>query len=153
MSDDFSIPVVSLDGYQVVTSQYFSRHGQQTQPAVTIWETSISFNAAAHRALNDCESILIKIHPDIRSLAVLPVPSGSKNAVEWKMTKGKTAYRKLESADFGRKLYSDWGLDKNYRYVCLGRIVQCDQKIALLFTLSDYDLARGVRLEKSSHEH
>lgn len=153
MSDDFSIPVVSLDGYQVVTSQYFNRQGQQTQPAMTIWETSLSFNTAAHRALNDCESILIKLHPDIRSLAVLPVPSDNKNAVEWKMTKGKTTYRKLESADFGRELYSQWGLDKNYRYTCLGKIVQCDKKIALLFTLSDYDLARGVRLEKNSHGH
>lgn len=143
MNDDFIICDIALDGFQVVKSQYFSR---QLEPAMTIWETSVSFNAYAYASMNNCEAIQLLINYNKRCIVVKPVSSREPEAIIWKRSASKPNYKKLECSAFARRLFETWGLDKSYRYRTTGRVVQCDKKIMLLFDFSSPEVWKGTKL-------
>ena len=78
--DDFVIGDISMDGFQVVRGQYFSR---QLEPALTLWRRSISFNIPAYNALNNCESVQLLVNPDAKRILVKPAPSKDSDAINW----------------------------------------------------------------------
>ena len=145
MNEDFVIGDIALDGFQVVRSQYFSR---QLEPAMTIWETSVSLNAHTYNAMNNCEAIQLLVNHKTHCILVKPVSSREQDAINWKRSTAKPTYKKLECAAFARRLFETWGLDKNYRYRTTGKIVQCEKKIMLLFDFSDPEVWKGVKLVK-----
>lgn len=143
MQDDFNINEISLDGFQVVRGQYFSR---QLEPSFTIWYSSVSFNTAAFNALNNCESISIMVNNNTRCVIIKPIPSKDRDAISWLKPPDSKKYRKLECSKFTHQLYDLWGMDKELHYRTNGRLVKADKKLMLLFDFSKPEAWRGVKM-------
>ena len=43
----------------------------------------------------------------------------------------------MESKRFGDQVYQAWGLDKEYNYRAVGRLVTANQKVMMLFDFSN----------------
>ncbi len=147
MAFDVGIKTVSLDGFQIVQRKYFSR---QIEPAMTIWDTAVAFNTASHDALNNCESIEIYVNEKEKCIAIMPVPSKDKDAVQWIRGGKKTKYNRIECTMFARQLFKSWKLDPKYHYRTPGKLVQCDNKLMILFDFSQHEVWSGSRLVKES---
>lgn len=147
MAFDIEIKTVSLDGFQVVQRKYFSR---QVEPAMTIWETAVAFNTASHDALNNCEAIEIYINEKEKCIAIMPIPSNDKDAVPWTRDGKKTKCNRMECSMFARQLFKSWNLDPQYHYRALGKLVQCDKKLMLLFDFSHREVWSGGRMVKEN---
>ena len=69
-AEDYSgIASISLDGFQLVGSQLFSK---QVEPSMTIWASAIGFNMASFTAMNKCEHINIFVNPAERKILIRP---------------------------------------------------------------------------------
>lgn len=147
MALDIDIKTVSLDGFQIVQSKYFSRF---TEPVMTIWETAIAFNTASHDVLNNCETIEIHVNEGKRCFAIMPAPSKDKESVPW--IKGSKKYKcnRIECAMFARQLFKSWGFEPGYHYRTTGKLVQCDKKLMILFDFSHYEVWNGGRMVKEN---
>lgn len=143
MQDEFNINEISLEGYQIVRGQYFSR---QIEPSLTLWYSSIAFNLASFSALNNCESISIMINSNTRCVIIKPVSSKDRDAVNWLKPPDSQKYRKLECSKFTRQLFELWGWDKDLHYRTNGRLVSADKKLMLLYDFSKPEAWRGLKL-------
>lgn len=133
MIDATSLKQVNLDGFQIVNSSLFST---LSSPSMTIWIDSVSFNQAAYQALNNCEAISIMVNNKSRSILIGTVLSSSPNAVMWKKSKDFVKYSKISCATFTHQLFEEWQLDSRVRYKAVGRMVQADKKVMILFEFS-----------------
>lgn len=147
MAYDFEIKTVSLDGFQVVQRKYFSR---QIEPTMTIWKTAIAFNNAAHDALNNCETIEIHVNAKTKCIAIMPISSKDKEAVQWKRGGEKSKHNRIECAMFARHLFKLWGFDPEYHYRTPGKLVQCDKKLMLLFDFKMSEAWSGSKSVKGN---
>ena len=143
MQDEFNICEISLDGFQVVRGQYFSR---QLEPLFTIWYSNISFNTAAFTALNNCESVSIMVNNKTRCVIIKPVPSKDKDAISWLKPPENQKYRKLECSRFTQQLFQLWEWDKELHYRTNGRLVSADKKLMLLFDFTKPEILRGLKV-------
>ena len=64
------IEEISMDGFQVVSGEYFTRRVAYFSPTCTIWSAGITFNKVALTALNNCERVRIEIHPQKKSVQI-----------------------------------------------------------------------------------
>ena len=147
MAYDIGIKTVSLDRFQVVQRKYFSR---LTEPMMTIWESAVAFNTASHDALNNCECIEIYVNEKAKSIAIMPVPSKDKEAVQWIRGSKKYKYNRIECTMFARQIFKSWGLDPQYHYRTPGKLVQCDKKLMILFDFSHYEVWSGSKMVKEN---
>lgn len=53
---------VSLEGFEVVSSNMFNHFAKTSEPSCTLWSTSISFSKSAVMALNACEYVVMRIN-------------------------------------------------------------------------------------------
>ncbi len=143
--DDFVIGDISMDGFQVVRGQYFSR---QLEPAMTLWNTSISFNVPAYNALNNCESVQLLVNPDTKRILVKPAPSKGSDAINWIKDPSDPKTTKLECSMFAKQLFETWGWDQTLRYRTNGKLVKFDRKLMLLFDFSRPEKWKGMKLVK-----
>ena len=146
MAFDFGIKNISLDGFRIVNSMYFTH---QAEPSMTIWETAISFNAASHAAFNDCDAIEIYVNEKSRCILIKPALSKEPEAVQWKKGKDGTYY-KMECSAFARRLFDLWKLNTKYHYRAFGKTVQCEKKLMMLFDFSKNDALCGSKLVKEN---
>lgn len=147
MAFDIGIKTVSLDGFQVVQRKYFSR---LTEPIMTIWESAVAFNAASHDALNNCEAIEIYVNEETRCFAIMPAPSKEKESIKWIRGSKKYKYNRIECTMFARQIFKLWGLDSQYHYRTIGKLVQCDKKLMILFDFSHYEVWSGSKMVKEN---
>ncbi|MCM1440468.1 MAG: hypothetical protein NC131_14910 [Roseburia sp.] len=143
--DISSLKQITLDGFQVVNSSLFS---SMSSPTMTIWPDSVSFSQAAFAALNNCEAVSVMVNNKAKSIIISTVPSNSTNAVLWRKSKGATGYRKLSCSTFARQLFEEWGLDSKARYRTIGRMVQVDKKVMLLFEFENAEKWLGDKAVK-----
>jgi hypothetical protein len=143
VQDDFTINEISLDGFNVVRGQYFSR---SIEPSLTIWDSSISFSMAAYTALNSCDAVEILVNVEKRSIIVKPVPSKDRDAVNWVRNPDNYKYKKIECSKFTRQLYDIWGWDKELHYRTNGKLVKADKKLMLLFDFTTPEIWRGLKM-------
>ena len=136
---------IDLEGCQVVNSQYFST---MNEPQMTIWCDSVSFSQAAYTQLNNCEAISIMLNKDKKQILISPIQSSNGNAIVWRKGKNVTKYCKISCTTFARKLFDDWGLDDTYRYRTIGRMVQSDKKVMVLFDFSQAEKWKGDKAVK-----
>lgn len=136
---------INLDGFQLVNSSLFS---SLNAPSMTIWPDSVSFSQAAYAALNNCEAISIMINNVAKSILISTVPSNSANAVLWRKSKSVAKYCKLSCATFARQLFEDWKLDEKARYRTIGRMVQVDKKVMVLFEFENAEKWLGDKAVK-----
>ncbi len=141
--NEYLISEISLDGYQVVKSQFFEK---QPDAVMTLWDNAIAFGMGCFVALNNCESVNIMINEEKKFVIVKPVASNTPEAVSWKRTtKSEPHYSKLECPQLTKRIYEQWGYDKRYHYRAMGRTVQADKKIMLLFEFADPVVLSGNR--------
>ena len=143
ISTEMIIKDVNLEGFQVVSSQYFSR---LLEPSMTLFNTAVSFSTSAINALQNCEAIQILISEKDKSIIVRPCASKEKNAILW--GKGKHSGNRLECSAFTRQLFEDWNLDAALRYKAFGRLVQCENKVMLLFNFENCEAWNGNKTVK-----
>lgn len=145
--EDFVIQDISMDGFQVIRGRYFSR---QLEPALTLWNTSISFNIPAYTALNNCESIQLLVNPDTKRILIKPSLSKDQDAINWIKDLSSPKSTKLECSMFTKQLFEIWGLDKTMRYRTNGKLVQFDRKLMLLFDFSNPEIWKGIKSVKEN---
>lgn len=134
---------VSLDGFQVVKSQYFTR---AVAPCMTLWNCGIGFGAAAFIALNKCEYITVMFNREERKVLIGPISSKDPDAVHWVKNPTKPNFTRLECTGLMRPIYEEWGLDPECRYKTFGKVVQCDKRVMILFDFNTYEKWRGKEL-------
>ena len=134
---------ISLEGFQVVSSQYFSR---LLEPSMTLFNTAVSFSMSAVTALQNCETIQILVGEKDKSIIVSPCSSKEKDAISW--TKGKKSTNRLECSGFTRQLFEAWQLDSKLRYRATGRLVKADNKVMLLFDFEHSEAWNGNKAVK-----
>lgn len=140
---DMQANEISLQGFQLVRGQMFSR---QTEPAMTIWYGSASFNMACYAALNDCTSIQMLVNSDDRKILIRPCPSKDKDAVTWISDIATKKHKKLECSKLMHQLFDLWGLKKEYHYRANGKLVISDQKVMLMFDFSEPEAWYGLKM-------
>ena len=138
---DALINEIDLDGYQVVRSQYFEK---QTEPMLTLFRTAIAFGQSAFQALNNCEAIQVLLSNHDKSIVIRPVPSNTPDAVLWKK-RAEPTYTKIECPRLTRNIYERWGLDKKCHYRTVGKTVQADRKLLILFDFTDPIVYEGLK--------
>ena len=131
---------INLDGFQIVKSEMFAHLPRKTDPTCSIWSTKLSFSKLCIELLNNCEFIRIEVNPNTRCLLVIPTPSTDKDSIRWiKGIKDKNV-RNMESKQFGDEIYKAWGLDPEYNYRAIGRLVSARNKIMLLFDFNNAEM-------------
>ena len=101
-----TIKEISLEGYQLVRGQYFTR---RVEPCMTLFDTAISFNGAAYESLNNCDSVQFLVNEQNMSIIVKPVNSKEPDAINWNKNKNKAT--RIECTSFTKQLYEAWGLE------------------------------------------
>lgn len=131
------IEEVSLEGFQIVSSDMFVHLPRKNDATCTIWPTRLSFSKLVLSALNNCEFVRIEVNPCTKCLIVLPVTSSDKNSIRWIKGTKEFCIRNMESKRFGDQVYQAWGLDMEYNYRAVGRLVTANQKVMMLFDFSN----------------
>lgn len=146
MDFESDIKNISLEGFQVVKSKFFSR---PSEPVMSLFPSAISFNTAAHKALNGCEYIEVLLNEKKKSILVRPASGSADNeSVRWQCGKGKPKYMRVECTAFTRPIFSVWKLNPKYHYKAVGKVVQCDKKVMLLFDFNDCETFEGLKMVK-----
>lgn len=127
------IEEISLDGFQVVSVDFFSNRTIYDTPTCTIWPSGIAFNKIALTALNNCERIRMEINPAKKCILIIPVTLKDSDAILWRKNIKEFAPRRIESVRFSSTVYEMWGWDSNNTYRAKGRIVSAESKVMLLF--------------------
>ena len=127
------VEAISMEGFQVVSGEYFARAPIQAFPSCTIWSTGITFNRMALISLHNCERIRLEVNPQKRCLLVVPVTVKDKDGIIWRKNIKEYATRRMESTRFSSTIYEMWGWEAEYTYRTVGRIVTVDNKVMLLF--------------------
>ena len=141
------IEEMTLEGFQIVSSNMFVHLPRKSDATCTIWPTRISFSKLALEYLHFCEYIKLQVNPKTKCLLVMPVTSTDKDSIRWaKGDKDKTV-RNMESRIFGEQLYQSWGLDPEYNYRSIGRLVSVNQKVMLLFDFSQPEMWKAKKPE------
>lgn len=147
MIDASTLKQMDLDGFQVVNSSLFC---SMSSPTMSIWNDSISFSQATYIALNNCEAISIMVNHKNRSILIGTVQSSSPNAVAWKKGKEVVKYSKISCATFTRQLFEEWGLDSEARYKAIGRMVQAEKKVMILFEFANAEKWYGDKVVRNN---
>ena len=147
MEDYMVTGEISLDGFTTVKSLFFVR---QLEPAMTIWNSAISFNSPCFQALQRCEYVEMLINGPKRQIAVRPISSKDPNAINWlkgqKPDKAKTT--RLECTALMHSVFENWGFEGDKRYRAVGRLVLVNRNLLLLFDFNDASaslIAKGPR--------
>ena len=143
-AEDYSgIASISLDGFQLVGSQLFSK---QIEPSMTIWASAIGFNMASFTAMNKCEHINIYVNPAERKILIRPSLSKNPEAVKWVKNIEKPSAPHIECTKFTRPIYEEWGFPKENHYRAYGKLVQCDKKVMLMFDFAAAEVWQGQKM-------
>lgn len=132
----------STDGYLVVRKELFPN---RFDPAVTIRNGSISFNAACIRGLEDTVFVKLMINPKLGRLTAQRCDEHDVNAVRWCIPKpDRRKSRKMSCRPFTDLLYKTMGWDCNCRYRVLGYRICFEGEYLFVFDLK----APEIRPEK-----
>ena len=131
------IEEVSLEGFQIVASDMFVHLPRKSDATCSLWPTKLSFSKLVLSALNNCEFVRIEVNPKTKCLIVVPVSSSDKNSIRWIKGTKEFCIRNMESKRFGDQVYESWGLDADYNYRAVGRLVTAKQKVMMLFDFNN----------------
>ena len=124
---------ISLDGFQVVSGDFFTMTTRTSEPTFTLWDGSIGFSKQDILLLNSCENIRIHINSAEKKIIVIPTTSNDKDALRWIKKMTPLEARKVSCGKLTDKLYEAWKFDKDYIYRSMGKLVTSGNKVMLLF--------------------
>ena len=128
---------IKLDGFQVVSGDYFYVPKKLYAPLLTIWDGRIGFSKQDLLLLNVCENVLIQINSEQRRIIVSPTISKDKDAVRWIQKLDPLEARKIPCKKLTDTLYTTWSWDKDRIYRAEGKLVTPGNKVMILFDFSD----------------
>lgn len=128
---------INLDGFQVVSSDFFCSVSRVSAPTLTVWDGSIGFSKQDLLLLNSCENVIIQIHSSEKRILVIPSTSKDKDAIRWIKKTNPLEARKFSCPKLTDKLYDAWGWDKDLIYRTTGRLVTVQNKVMLFFDFSN----------------
>ena len=128
-----SINEISMDGFQVVSGDFFTYISKTTAPTLTIWDGSISFSKKNLLLLNKCENILMQINAGEKKIIIIPAKSLDKDAIRWIKRVDPLEARRISCQRLTDKLYDMWNWDKDYIFRSSGRLVTSNNKVLLYF--------------------
>lgn len=127
------IQQIDVSGFKVVSSDYFHGNYRLNLPTLTMWHTCISFSKAALTSLNNCERVRIEVDSQSKRVLVVPVTTADPDGIRWLKPGKVPEARKLDCKDFTMQLYNNWDWQPNRVYRAVGRLVQVEKKLMLLF--------------------
>ena len=142
----------SLDGYQVVRSQFFS---DLERPYMNIAKGQVRFNTACMKRFENVEYVELLLNSVEKCLAIRPSQADNPNAIKWGRLKNSRWIPSPKSCvGFSGPLYAlmDWQANCGYKlrgqYVCDG-----DDQV-LFFDLSDPEITlfEKIPVEKEDEE-
>lgn len=128
---------IDLKGFELPPRTQFS---MLKKPAISIKYSELTFNMACIRLFEGVKHILPWTSQDQKSLVAVMCTEEEMSSVEWARQKQKDntwINKPIKSVEFIDKIFNFMGWDKNCRYKILGRIVNSDRGLCLLFDLSD----------------
>ena len=140
--------IIDLAGYQVTKAELFAH---QREPALTMWESKLKFNAACLRRFPGVTHIQVLIHPEQKRLIIRPCKPDAPDSLRW--AKGgkekELTNRDLLCKVFAARVFDLMGWDPQYRYKILGKPASCDGEFLFLFKLNDFELFLGGKRKGS----
>ena len=127
---------ISIDGFQVVSGDFFTKTTRIAAPTFTIWDGCIGFSKQDLIMLNSCENIIIQINTADRKILITPTTSKDKDAITWLKRTNPLEAKKISCAKLTDKLYEAWGWDKHFVYRAIGKLVSSGTKVMLYFDFS-----------------
>lgn len=132
-----SINEISLNGFKVVSSDFFCTVSRVSAPTITVWDGSIGFSKQDLLLLNSCENVLLQINAAEKKILVVPTTSKDKDAIRWVKRASPLEAKKFSCPKLTDTLYETWDWDKNYIYRSTGRLVTVANKVMLFFDFSE----------------
>ena len=77
----------------------------------------------------------------------MPVSSSDKDSIRWTKGSKEKVIRNMESKAFGEQLYQSWGLDPEYNYRAVGRLVSVNQKVMMFFDFRESEMWKNKTQE------
>ena len=128
---------ISMDGFQVVSSDFFCSVSRVSAPTLTVWDGSIGFSKQDLLLLNSCENVIMQVNAQDRKILIIPTTSKDKDAIKWIKKANPLEARKFSCPKLTDKLYENWGWDKSFIYRTTGRLVTVANKVMLFFDFSE----------------
>lgn len=132
-----SVNEISMDGFKVISGDYFYAPLRMQAPAFTIWDNCIGFSKQDLILLNNCECILLRINVEERKMLVIPTSSKDKDAIRWLKRLEPLEARKINCPKLTDSLYESWNWDRDYIYRTTGKLVTSGNKVMLMFDFSN----------------
>ena len=137
----------SLDGYEIVRSNFFSTG---SKPLMTIAKGQVRFNSVCLKKFENVEYVELLLNSVEQCIAVRPCDKDNPNAIKWgKLKNSRWIVSPKSCAGFSGALYSimDWEADCGYK-LC-GQYMCDDEEQVLFFDLSDPEITQYVPDEKA----
>ena len=128
---------ISMEGFQVVSSDFFCTVSRVSAPTITVWDGSIGFSKQDLLLLNSCENVLMQINAENKKILVVPTSSKDKDAIKWVKKTNPLEAKKFSCPKLTDNLYDAWNWDKDYIYRATGRLVTVQNKVMLYFDFSE----------------
>ena len=128
---------ISMDGFKVVSSDFFCTVSRVSAPTITVWDGSIGFLKQDLLLLNSCENVLMQINAENKKILVVPTSSKDKDAIKWVKKTNPLEAKKFSCPKLTDNLYDAWNWDKDYIYRATGRLVTVQNKVMLYFDFSE----------------
>jgi len=100
---------ISIDGFQIVSGNMFTRVAKKNKPICTINPHSVSFSKTSVISLNSCDHIIMRVSSKDRCILISPAPSTDRDSISWVKDPTHIRARKMECRPLTSKLYSSWG--------------------------------------------
>ena len=128
---------ISMEGFKVISSDYFYIPTRMQQAALTIWDGLIGFSKQDLIMLNCCENVLLHVNIEDKKILIVPTTSKDKDALKWIRRADPLDAKKPACPRLTDKLYEAWKWDKDYNYRTIGKLVTSGTKVMLLFDFND----------------
>lgn len=140
---------ISIEGFQVVSGEYFNHSARKSESTCTLWPTAINFSKLAVSTLNNCERVRVEVNPEKKGILITPVTANDKDGIRWTKNVKEPVAKRIECKGFASQLYEMWGWDLNYAYRTSGKVVTSNGKVLLLF---DFNEPENWKFNKNSEE-
>ena len=142
--------VFSLDGYQVVRSQFFI---DASKPKMTISKGQVRFNTVCLKQFEDVEYVELLLNSVEKCIAVRPCSADNPNAIGWgKLKNSRWVSTPKSCSGFAGPLYNlmDWSAERGYK-LC-GQFVSKGEEKVLFFDLSDPEITQYEKVKIENEE-
>ncbi len=128
---------ISMDGFQIVSGEYFCNYSRVNAPTITIWDGTLGFSRQNLVLLNTCENVVLRINGEAKKILVIPAQSKDKDAIKWIKKTNPLEAKKFTCPKLTDLLYETWKWDKDMIYRAIGQLITIQNKVMLYYDFSE----------------